>query len=166
MLFCHFWKSEKVLCNNHPFMTDFQISYKVLPLTKCFHLEIFDNIKTFLWIFSAFFIFPFFFCLLLFLWLLAATEILKWINISFFFYFFCTLGLFKRYVTPEGGREGSKLCYEPFQKSGGGEGVSVMPLRNVDKFFYIANFMRNLPIGSYSLYYSTSKILVFRWTLF
>ena len=28
-------------------------------------------------------------------------------------------GSFKRYVTPEGGREGSKLCYEPLRKSGG-----------------------------------------------
>ena len=67
------------------------------------------------------------------------------------------LGSFKRYVTPEGGREGSKLCYEPLRKSGGGEGVSVMSLGSVDKFFYMANFTRNLPIGSYSLYYLTSK---------
>ena len=29
-------------------------------------------------------------------------------------------------------REGSKLCYEPLQKLEGGEGVSVMLLRNVD----------------------------------
>ena len=70
-----------------------------------------------------------------------------------------TKGSFKRYVTPEGG---SKLCYEPLCKSGGGEGVSVMPLRNIDKFFHMANFTRNLPIGSYSLYYLTSKTLVFR----
>ena len=74
-----------------------------------------------------------------------------------------TKGSFKRYVTPEGGREGSKLCCEPLRKTGGrgGEGVSVMPLRNVDKFFYMANFTKNLPIGSYSLYYLTSKTPVF-----
>ena len=67
-------------------------------------------------------------------------------------------GSFKRYVTPEGGgREGSKLYYEPLRKSGGGERVSVMPLRSVDKFFCMAKFTRNLPIGSYSLYYLTSK---------
>ena len=30
-----------------------------------------------------------------------------------------TLGSFKRYVTPEEGREGSKLCYEPLRKSEG-----------------------------------------------
>ena len=28
-------------------------------------------------------------------------------------------GSFKRYVTPERGEEGSKLCYEPLRKSGG-----------------------------------------------
>ena len=71
-------------------------------------------------------------------------------------------GSFKRYVTREGGGEGSKLCYEPLRKSEGRGAVSVMPLRNVDKFFYMANFTRNLPIGSYSLYYLTSKTLLFK----
>ena len=74
------------------------------------------------------------------------------------------MGSLKRYVTPEGGKEGSKLYYELLWKSGGGgeggEGVSVMPLCNADKFFYMASFTRNLPIGSYSLYYLTSKTLV------
>ena len=37
-----------------------------------------------------------------------------------------------------------------------------MPLRNIDKIFYKADFTRNLPIGNYSLYYLTSKTLVFR----
>ena len=54
------------------------------------------------------------------------------------------LGSFKRYVTPEGGREGSKLCYEPLRKSGGGEGVSVMSLRSVDKFFLYGQFHEKL----------------------
>ena len=65
---------------------------------------------------------------------------------------------------PEVGREGSKLCYEPLMISGGGEGrgVSLMPLRNPDKTFNMANFMRNVPIGNYSLYYLTSKTLVLR----
>ena len=40
-----------------------------------------------------------------------------------------------------------------------------MPLRNADKIFYMTNFTRNLPIGNYSLYYLTSKTLVFRWKL-
>ena len=48
-----------------------------------------------------------------------------------------------------------------YGNQGGEEGVSVIPLRN-NKFFYMANFTRNLPIGSYSLYYLTSKTLVFR----
>ena len=34
-------------------------------------------------------------------------------------------GSFKRYIKPDGGREGSKFCY----------GVSVMPFRNADKIF-------------------------------
>ena len=41
-----------------------------------------------------------------------------------------------------------------------------MPLRNIDKIFYKADFTRNLPIGNYSLYYLTSKTLVFRSKLF
>ena len=47
------------------------------------------------------------------------------------------------------GREGSKLCYEPLWKSDGGEGVSVIALRNADKILYMVNFTRNLPIGNY-----------------
>ena len=41
--------------------------------------------------------------------------------------------------------------------SGEGRGVSVMPLCNADKIFYIANFTRNLPIGNCYLYYLISK---------
>ena len=40
--------------------------------------------------------------------------------------------------------------------------VSVIPLRNTDKIFYMVNFTRDLPIGNYYLYYLTSKTLVFR----
>ena len=60
--------------------------------------------------------------------------------------------------------EGSKFCYEPLRKLGGGKrrGISVMPLHNADKIFYMANLTRNLPIGNYSLYYLTSKTLVFK----
>ena len=71
-------------------------------------------------------------------------------------------GSLKRYVTPEGGSEGSKLCYEPLRKLGGEQGVPVTPLYNADNIFYMANFTRNLPIGNYSLYYLTSKTLLFR----
>ena len=60
------------------------------------------------------------------------------------------------------GREGSKLCYEPLRKFDGGEEVSVIALSNADKILYMVNFTRNLPIGNYSLYYLTSKTLVFR----
>ena len=73
------------------------------------------------------------------------------------------LGSFKRYVTPEGGRgRVVNFVTNRYGNQGGVEEVSVMPLRNVVKFFYMANFTRNLLIGSYSLYYLTSKILVFR----
>ena len=34
----------------------------------------------------------------------------------------CVKGSLKRYVTPEGRRYGSKLCYEPLRKLEGGEG--------------------------------------------
>ena len=43
-----------------------------------------------------------------------------------------------------------------------GRRVSVMPLRNADKSFYMANFTRNVPIGNYFLYYLTSEAMVFR----
>ena len=76
------------------------------------------------------------------------------------------VGSFKRYVTPEGGGSGGgrvvNFVTNRYGNQGVGEGVSVMPLRNVEKIFYMANFTRNLPIGSYSLYYLTSKTLVFR----
>ena len=49
-----------------------------------------------------------------------------------------------------------------YGKQGKGRGVSVIPLRNADKIFYMANFTKNLPIENYSLYYLTSKTLVFR----
>ena len=67
-------------------------------------------------------------------------------------------GSFKRYIMPEGGREGCKLCCKPLRKLEGGEGrgVSVMPLRDADKIFCMANFTRNIPTGNYSLYYLTS----------
>ena len=56
------------------------------------------------------------------------------------------MGSFKRYVTPEGGREGSKLCYKPLQKLGGGEGCSSNPLRKADKikklFFVLFNLKK------------------------
>ena len=35
-----------------------------------------------------------------------------------------------------------------------------MLLPNADKIFYMANFMKNLHIGNYSLYYLTSKTLI------
>ena len=76
------------------------------------------------------------------------------------------MGSFKRYVTSEGAREGSKLCYKPLQKLGGGQGCFSNQLRNADKIFYMANFPRNLHIKNYSLYYLTSKTLVFRRKLF
>ena len=47
---------------------------------------------------------------------------------------------------PEGG---SKLCYEPLQKLGGGEGGFSNGIMEADKIFYKANFTRNLPIGNY-----------------
>ena len=72
------------------------------------------------------------------------------------------MGSFKRYVTPEGGGRVVNFVTNRYGNQRGGEGVSVMPLRKVDKFFYMANFTRNLSIGSYSLYYLTSKTLVFR----
>ena len=74
------------------------------------------------------------------------------------------MGSFKRYVTPEGGRgvRAAKTCYKPLRKLGGGKRISVMPLRNAEKVFYMAIFTRNLPIGNYSLHYLTSKTLVFR----
>ena len=71
-------------------------------------------------------------------------------------------GSFKRYVMPEGGGRVVNFVTNCYGNQGGGEGVSVMPLRNVDNFFYMANFTRNLPIRSYFLYYLTSKTLVFR----
>ena len=71
-------------------------------------------------------------------------------------------GSFKRYVTPEGRGRVVNFVTNRYGNQAGGEGVSVMPLRNVDKCFYMADFTRNLPIGSYSLYYLTSKTLVFR----
>ena len=40
-----------------------------------------------------------------------------------------------------------------------------MPLRNADKFIYMANFTRNVPIGNHSLYYLTSKTLVLFWII-
>ena len=58
--------------------------------------------------------------------------------------------------------KGSKLCYKLLQKFGGGEGVSVMLLRNSDKILYMVNITRNLSVGNYSLYSLTSKTLVFR----
>ena len=71
-------------------------------------------------------------------------------------------GSFKRYITPEGGGRVVNFVTNRYGNQGEGEGVSVMPLRNVDKFLYMANFTRNLPIGTYSLYYLTSKTLVLR----
>ena len=38
--------------------------------------------------------------------------------------------------------------------------VLVMLLPNADKIFYMANFMKNLHTGNYSLYYLTSKTLI------
>ena len=49
-------------------------------------------------------------------------------------------GSFKRYVTPEAGGRVVNFIMNRYGNQGGGEGVSVMPLRNVDKCFYIANF--------------------------
>ena len=69
-------------------------------------------------------------------------------------------GSFKRYVTPEGGNECSKLCYEPLRKLRGGEGVSVMPLRTAVKNFYMANFTRILLIRNYSFYLQNPGIPV------
>ena len=70
-------------------------------------------------------------------------------------------------ITPEGEEGGQQLCYEPLRKLGEGRGISEMPLRNADKIFYMANFTRNLPIGNnFSLYYLTSKTLLFRRKLF
>ena len=64
-------------------------------------------------------------------------------------------GSFQRYATPEGGGRLVNFVTNRYGNQGGGEGVSVIPLRNIDKFFYMASFTRNLPIGSYSLYYLT-----------
>ena len=44
-------------------------------------------------------------------------------------------GSFKRYVTPEGGGRVVNFVTNRYGNQGGGEGVSVMPLRNVDNFF-------------------------------
>ena len=71
------------------------------------------------------------------------------------------MGSFKCCVTLEGRGRVVNFVTNRYGNQGDGEGVSVMPLCNVDKFFYMANFTRNLPIGSYSLYYLTSKSLVF-----
>ena len=70
-----------------------------------------------------------------------------------------SLRSFKRYVTPEGRGGGRVVNFvtNRYGNQGGGERVSVMSLRDVDKLFYMANFTRNLPIGSYSLYYLTPK---------
>ena len=73
------------------------------------------------------------------------------------------MGSFRRYVTPEGGGRVVNFVTNRHGNQGrGGEGVLVMPLRNVDKLFFMADFTINLPVGSYSLYYLTSKTLVFR----
>ena len=48
-------------------------------------------------------------------------------------------GSFKRYVTPEGGGRVVNFVTNRYGNQGEGEGVSVMLLRNVDKFFYMAN---------------------------
>ena len=72
------------------------------------------------------------------------------------------MGSFTRYVTPErGGRVANFVtnCYENYGEE---RGVSVMPLRNADKIFYMADFTRNLPIVNYSLYYLTSTPPVFK----
>ena len=72
-------------------------------------------------------------------------------------------GSFKRYVTPEGGGgRVANFVKNRYGNQGVGKGVTVMSLHNADKIFYMANFTRNLPKGNYSLYYLTSKTLVFR----
>ena len=73
------------------------------------------------------------------------------------------LGSFKRYVTPEeGGGRVANFVTNRYGNSGEEREVSVMPLRNTGEIFYMANLTRNLFIGNYSLYYLTSKTLVFR----
>ena len=62
-------------------------------------------------------------------------------------------GSFKRYVTSEVGGRVANFVTNCYENQGEGRGVSVMPLPNADKIFYMTNFARNLPIGNYSLYY-------------
>ena len=71
-------------------------------------------------------------------------------------------GSFKRYVTPERGGRVANFVTNRYGNQEEGRGVAVMPLRNADKIFYMADFTRKLPIGNYSLYYLTLKTLVFR----
>ena len=94
-------------------------------------------------------------------WICQSSEYNRVLNIPGFW-----IGIIQTLHNAWGGTESRKLCYEPLRKSGGGEEVSIMLLRTTDKNFYMTNFMRNLPIGKYSLYYLASKALVFRWKLF